>query len=240
MILSEAHPLPLYAQLAGVLRHRIARGEWKLGDKLPSQAALTREFTVARVTVRQAITLLEDDGLLQSRQGKGTFVIAPPGAQRRLHVQTTLGALVAMLQGDVPQVLNVAETEATPALSPRDGTAAPAYVHMHRVHMHDATPYCVISIYLDQRVFRRARKRFRTEVMIPVLMGLPGLVIARAHQTLTIDVADPATATQLAMQPGAPVALVRRVLQDGDGKVIYLGEVTYRGDLVQLDMDLVP
>ena len=239
-MLSEAHPLPLYAQLAGVLRHRIARGEWKHGDKLPSQAELTREFTVARVTVRQAITLLEEDGLLQSRQGKGTFVIAPPGAQRRMNVQTTLGALVEMLRGDVPQVRNVTETEAAPALMPHDGMAAPAYVHMRRVHMHDATPYCVISIYLDRRVFRRARRRFRTEVIIPVLIGLPGLVIARAHQTLTIDVADPTTATQLCMQPGAPVANVRRVFQNEEGTVIYLGEVTYRGDLVQLDMDLVP
>lgn len=239
-MLSNAHPLPLYAQLAGVLRLRIGRGEWKHGDKLPSQAELTREFKVARVTVRQAITLLEDDGLLQSCQGRGTFVTAPPGAQRRLHVHTTLRSLVAMLQGDVPQLQNVIETDAAPQLGPEDGAPAPAYVHMRRVHLHDATPYCVISIYLDTRIFDRARKRFRTEVIIPVLTTLPGVTIAHAQQTLTIDVADPATAAQLGMTPGAPVANVRRVFRGPDGTVIYLGEVTYRGDLVQLDMDLVP
>jgi GntR family transcriptional regulator len=239
-ILSETNPLPLYAQLAELLRARILRGEWAEGDRLPSLEALTREFTVARVTVRQAIGLLQADGLVLSRQGRGTFVTAQPGIGRRLHVQTTLGDLVAMLQGDKPQLLNVDEGSATPALTERDGTPAPGYVYMRRVHMHGETPYCVISIYLDERVFRRAPARFHNEVIIPVLTSLPGLRIARARQRLTIGIADAPTAAHLRMAPGAPVAEVRRVLCDPNGTVIYLGEVTYRGDLIELDMDLVP
>jgi GntR family transcriptional regulator len=74
--LSDSSPLPLYAQIAELLRGRILRGDWKEGDRLPSHEALTREFDVARVTVRQAIMLLEGDGLLTSRRGRGTFVWA--------------------------------------------------------------------------------------------------------------------------------------------------------------------
>ena len=51
-------PLPRYAQLADLLRQRIARGVWKEGDLLPSLDALAAEFGVARVTVRQAIERL--------------------------------------------------------------------------------------------------------------------------------------------------------------------------------------
>ena len=60
------------------------------------------------------------------------------------------------------------------------------------------------------------------------------------HQTLTIGTADPETAGQLGIGVNAPVAYVRRVFRTPDGTVLYLGDVTYRGDLVQLEMDLVP
>jgi len=238
--LSAAHPLPLYAQLAELLRRRIARGDWKEGDRLPSHELLTREFAVARVTVRQAITLLEEDGLVLSRQGRGTFVIARPGAERPLQVQSTLHDLAAMLRGDETQLLNVSESDAAPALTDRDGTAATAYVHMRRIHLREGTPYCVISIYLDAAVFHRAPERFRRELLIPILMSMPGVTIAQAHQVLTIGTADPETAGQLGIAVNAPVAYVRRVFRTPDGTVLYLGEVTYRGDLVQLEMDLAP
>ena len=45
---------------------------------------------------------------------------------------------------------------------------------MRRVHSRDGEPYCVISIYLDERVFRMAPARFRRETVVPVLLELPG------------------------------------------------------------------
>ena len=239
-MLSDSNPLPLYAQLAETLRHRIARGDWTEGDRLPTQDALTREFAVARVTVRQAITLLQQDGLVSSKQGRGTFVLARPGPGKRMQVQTSLSALIDMLRGDEPQMLNLVETASIPRLTDRDGVAAPGYVFMRRVHLRQGTPYCVISIHLDERIFRRAPERFRREVMVPILASLPGVTIARARQRLTIGVADPETAEYLGIALGAPVANVRRVFRNEEGTVIYLGEVIYRGDLVQLDMDLAP
>jgi GntR family transcriptional regulator len=238
--LSAAHPLPLYAQLAELLRQRIARGVWREGDRLPSLKELTREFTVARVTVRQAIGILQSDGLVLSRQGRGTFVTAQPGTERRMHVQTTLGSLVAMLQGDEPRLLNIAEGNAAPNLTDRDGAPAASYVFMRRVHLHDDTPYCVISIHLDEAIFRQAPDRFRSEVMIPILIAMPNVTISQARQTLTIGAASAEIAGHLRIPIDAPVAHVRRVFRDPAGTVIYLAEVVYRGDLVQLDMDLIP
>ncbi len=238
--LSADHPLPLYAQLADVLRQRIERGQWREGDRLPSLEELTREFAVARVTVRQAVGLLETDGLVASRQGRGTFVIVPPGAHHRMHVQTTLESLVTMLQGDEPRLLNIEEGSAMPPLTVRDGTAAAEYVTMRRVHLRDETPYCVISIYLEAGIFRQAPERFRTELMIPTLTSLPSVVIAGARQTLTIGLADAELAGHLRVAVNAPIAHVRRVFRAPDGTVFYLGEVSYRGDLLELEMDLAP
>jgi GntR family transcriptional regulator len=231
-------PIPRYAQLAELFRQRIVRGTWCTGARLPSLDELMKEFDVARVTVRQAIGLLERDGLVSAQRGRGTFVTAQPDAPRRLRVETTLAAMVEMYRGDKPQLLNIVESSGAPALTEDDGKPAARYFHMRRVHSRDGLPYCVISIYIDHRVFRRAPERFRREVVIPVLAELPGLKIARARQTLTIGTADMEVAGHIRVPVNSPIAEVRRVFNSPDGTVMYLAEVIYRGDFIRLDMDL--
>jgi DNA-binding LacI/PurR family transcriptional regulator len=68
----KAHPL--YAQVADKLKQRIGSGEWRDGDPIPSEKALCAEYDVARGTMRQALRLLEDAGVLRREQGRGTFV----------------------------------------------------------------------------------------------------------------------------------------------------------------------
>lgn len=71
---------PLYVQLANVLRDRIRRGEIPVGRRLPSQAELEVETggIVSRRTIKSALEVLADEGLVQGVQGKGVFVIALP------------------------------------------------------------------------------------------------------------------------------------------------------------------
>ena len=111
---------------------------------------------------------------------------------------------------------------------------------MRRVHSRAGEAYCMISIYLDERVFRMAAARFRRETVVPVLLELPKVKIAQARQLLSVGAADVETAGHLGIPVGSPVAEVRRVCNAPDGTVIYLGEVTYRGDYVHYEMDLKP
>ena len=233
-------PMPRYAQLADILRQRIARNRWPTGTKLPSLEALMREFAVARVTVRQAMELLARDGLVSAERGRGTFVTAQPSRSRGLMLQTSLQALADVYRNDTPNLTLIEETAAAPLLLEREGAPAARYRFMRRVHSRNGEAYCVISIFLDERVFRMAPRRFRRETVIPVLLDLPRVTVARAWQALEIGTADVAVARHLGIAVNAPVAEVRRVCQDQHGVVIYLGEVTYRGDYIHLEMDLKP
>jgi GntR family transcriptional regulator len=233
-------PIPRYVQLADLIRQRVDKGEWQPGRKLPSIDELMAQFDVARVTVRQAIALLADEGLLSPERGRGTFVTEKAGARRRLRVETTLGDLVEMYRGDRPEHSTLEESAATPALKTTDGIPAPKYFHMRRVHSRDGERYCVIAIYIDHRVFRRAPARFRRELVLPVLTSLPGLKIASGRQTLTISKADVETSRLLGIPLNAPMAEVRRVLCDENGTIIYCADVSYRGDYIHLEMDLRP
>jgi len=227
-------PMPRYAQLADLLRQRIARGVWASGARLPSLDALTQEFDVARVTVRQAIDLLSREGLVSAQQGRGTFVTGQPAQARSIRLETSLRSLAEVYRHDKPKLTLIEEASVQPRLEAKDGTPAPRYHFMRRVHSRDGQAYCVISIYLDERVFR-----FRRETVIPVLLDLKTR-IARAHQTLRIGTADVEVAGHLGVPVNSPVADVRRVFRAADGTVLYLGEVTYRGDYIDLEMDLKP
>jgi len=232
-------PLPRYLEVAKLLRQRITRGQWQVGDRLPSLQELVKEFDVARVTVRQAMDLLVHEGLVSPQQGRGTFVTAVP-TERQLHTVTTMGELAELYRDSRAQLLNLEEACAAPKLEDNDGKPAQKYFYMRRVHLLDGEPYCVISLYLDDRIFQQAPDRVREELIIPLLMSMPGVTIAKARQRLTIGAADVEEAGHLKLPANSPVALVRRVFNDAEGTAIYLADVIYRGDFVKLEMVMNP
>ena len=65
---------PVYIQIHNQLRENIENGHWKVGQKIPAERELAAEFGVSRMTLRQAIQTLVDEGVLERRVGSGTFV----------------------------------------------------------------------------------------------------------------------------------------------------------------------
>ena len=235
----ERNPLPRYAQVAEVMRNRIRRGVWTRGETIASIDRLMAEFGVGRVTIRQAIQILAREGLLSPEQGRGTFVTAEPGRMRRLLVQSSLADLAGMYRGDAPDLEHIIESDEMPPLADGEGKLATAYRHMRRVHSRGGERYCVVSLYIARPVFDLAPERFRKEVVVPLLLDIPGIAIGRASQTLDIGTADVAVARSLDIALNAPVAEVRRLFVAPDDTVIYVADATYRGDYVHLEMDLL-
>lgn len=85
---------PLYQQLVAALKREIVRGDYPLGTRLPTEAGLCRRFKVSRHTVRQALRQLRDAGLVVSRQGAGTTVIAPERSGEYVHSVASIEELI--------------------------------------------------------------------------------------------------------------------------------------------------
>lgn len=81
-VLDPESPRPLYQQLADHFRRQIDTGVWRAGNRLPPEIEITSQLGVSRGTVRQAMDLLVDQGLLQRTPGKGTFVTIPEARPR--------------------------------------------------------------------------------------------------------------------------------------------------------------
>ena len=87
LLISQTDPRPLYLQVKDQIRHRIAVGELKAGDEIPSIRALAADSRVSVITIKRAYLELEHEGVIQTRQGRGSFVAEDAGLGDRLQAQ---------------------------------------------------------------------------------------------------------------------------------------------------------
>lgn len=235
----QAGSSPLYRQLADVLRQRIAKGIWGVGEIVPSLGALAAEFGVGLITVRQAVSLLVQEGLLRAQQGRGTRVLARPPVHPRVRIEASLAGLAEVYRAAPPELRLLDESESMPVLDAREGKPAARYHHIRRVHVREQQAVSVISLWLDHSIFRISPRRFRKELIIPALLDMAQARIAKATQTLTVSTAGPEAAHALEISENAPVAEVRRVICDHSGTVIYVCDLIYRSDYIKWEVDLL-
>jgi GntR family transcriptional regulator len=142
-------------------------------------------------------------------------------------------------RNDQPTLTLIDEGLAQPAsYPPGSGNPVANYHHLRRVHSREGQRYCVISIYLDETIFRRAPERFRQETVIPVLLDMPQVKIQRASQTLKISVVDVETSELLGVPMSTAVAEVVRVFTGPKGEILYMAEITYKADFIHFEMEL--
>lgn len=138
-------PLPLVDVVAAKLRENLAHA--KVGDKLPTEVALTQELGVSRTTIREAIMLLKSEGLLETRQGSGIFVArrvqrkplqlemenapAPEATAALYELRTAIETAASALAAERRSSADLADLEAAVAAMRDPATRADADVRFH-------------------------------------------------------------------------------------------------------------
>jgi GntR family transcriptional regulator len=236
----EREGVSLYRQVAGLLRGKLEQGAWKVGDRLPALEALMAEYGVSRITLRQAIAMLEQEGLLKRGQGRGTFVTGDASSKRWLMVPTEWNALITHIKGLSGHFVTLGDGPLEPQLRPGEGTPAAAYWHTHRVNYAEGVPYSLASIFLAESIRRKAPAAYRTQVILPLLARHLGKQLGRATQALEVGTADIETARRLNVAVGTPIAKVRRVVTDIQQRVVYCAELAYPASRLRLETNLYP
>lgn len=232
--------VPLYVQLASVMRERIETGYWSEGEKISTIEVLESEFGVARVTVRQAIDMLREEGLVDAQQGRGTFVSGKPKNRHWLNLANDFDSIVESLRNNVMKRVHVEDDAPAPELREGEGQPADAgYVFLRSVQYNDGEPFSVVNLHLARTVFNKDRKRFTHGAALTRIMEMDDLSIAHAYQTVTIGVADPEMAEHLKIGVGEPTADCRLVLIDGDDVAVYVADIHYHRRCFALRVDLM-
>ena len=123
--------VPLHVEVAELLRRQILSGKIKAGDRLPALNELSEKFGVARMTIRQAMDALEDEGLIERYAGKGTFAreVNLP-ARQKLNMKAELSQLQAMVAQLEVMVVGDADQAQIVDVEGR------AFRQMRRIHSH--------------------------------------------------------------------------------------------------------
>lgn len=235
----ERSRVPLYLQVASVMRQRIDTGHWTEGQKISTLEQLAEEFAVARVTIRQAVELLREEGLLDAQQGRGTFVSGKPRNNRWLNLANDIESLLASIRNNVLKRVRIEENAAPPALGEGEGKPARAYAFLRSVQYNSGAPFSVVNLHLDEKIFARDAKRFTRTAALPEIFEMDDVIVAHAYQTFTIGVASPETAELLKIGLGEPTADCRLVLIDARGIAIYVADIRYLKDCFAIHVDLL-
>ncbi len=230
--------ISLYIQVASVMRQRIESNHWKAGQKISTLVELEKEFQVARVTVRQAIEVLREEGLLHCQQGRGTFVADKTLNRHWVKLATDWNVLIASIRENVPKRIKVANPPAFPKLTEGEGKLAPSYVFLSSLQFKNDQPFGVVSVHLADHIYQRDEQAFAEHPALSVLAELKGIKVQHAHQTVIIGSANPETADLLKIALGAPTAECRCVVIDSSGVAIYVADISYRSDAIKLHIDL--
>lgn len=236
-------PNPVYAQIAEALRQTIQQKVYKVGDRIPTEAQLATQFGVNRHTIRSAIALLRDEGLLRVEQGRGTFVISAPiryAIGDRVRYNETLKA-----QGKNPKLklLRITEIIADEAIAPHlDIAPQTPVVVLERLSFADDEPISINSsyfpVYLFPDLVSQVQKIYNTSQQALSISKLLWEVYQCDHLRRSTYISarksKPADARLLQVPIHYPVLVAESVNVNRQGKIIEYGVTRFRSDRMEL------
>ena len=234
-MLDRHSPVPLYRQLQELLRQWIEAGHYKPGDTLPPVPDLESQFAVSRITVRQAIAELAQEGLLQSERGRGTFVREPKITQKLNQISSWAETIQAI--GMMPRTVEIQIEEVEPPTDVKltipvsaDGTV----IRIKRLRYANEEPMCtMINFIRSDYVPNLAREGLIGESLYETLEHRYNITLSHAEETVEATLADKQTAEKLKINKGDPLLVVTRVTYNQIDEPFEVVKVKSRADKYQ-------
>lgn len=227
--------VPQYRQIELALRARVLT--MRPGERLPSDSDLCREFAVSRMTARNAMQRLADDGLVQRIPGRGTFVVEPPShryADRLMafsHEMERQGRRPSSRLLD-REIRPSTDAEARSlALRPADPV-----VVVRRLRRADDVPIAIETAVLVRRTAGEVMVTDLEAGSLHEALARAGLHLRRGNATITAEAATFEDARLLQVDEGDPLLVERRVIADSQGRPIEATESRYPGGRYALDV----
>ncbi len=222
---------PLYLQVAHLLAGRASGGGLTRGDKLPTERTLCAQFGVSRVTLRRALAVLVEEGVLESSAGRGWFVTTgvlgePPNALRSFtetaRIRGITASAVVLLAACESASLDDAEAFNIAPGSP--------VFRLRRVRRLDGVPVACDESRLPLAIAPALVDVDFTVASLYRELENAGAAPVRAEYAIEAAAADPESATWLDLEPGFPVLVAHQSAFASDERLIELSSTVYRAD----------
>ena len=220
---------PQYRQIEQALRERIST--LRPGERLPSDAELCAEFGVSRMTARNAMHRLAEDGLIAREPGRGSFVAEPPAHRRANRLMTFTQEMLRAGRVPSSRVLTRVIRPSTSAEAASLGIPArQPVVHLRRLRQADGEPIALESTVLIGACASAVMTADLAGGSLHETLGRAGIVLRRGTGTISAAAATAADARLLGIRTGDPLLVERRVIVDGHGRRVESTESRYSAD----------
>jgi DNA-binding GntR family transcriptional regulator len=219
--LVQPKPLPLYIRASELLTREIAAGHWQKGDRLPTEAELAKLLGMAVGTVRKALAELAARGLLERRQGSGTYV---RGASRQRSIYEFF-RLERISGGGLPTARlldfrQMAHPDDLSAFGPANGQASAGQSYrLRRLRLLDGKPVALEQIWFDARHKAGLKAADLSEALYLFYKEQLGFWISRVEDQISVAPAPPWAPKDFALPPGQACGLIERKAWSGGNRI---------------------
>lgn len=221
---------PAYLFIHDNLKEAIDQGLWKIGQRLPSERDLAEEFQVSRMTLRQAITVLVEEGILERRVGSGTYV-AGRRVQEKMRGTTSFTEIVTS-QGKMPssKLISYQRQKASQTQANKLGLTTRDYViQMERIRYADNIPLVYEETIIPEKLIKNFNQTDITEHFFQTLSN-HGHEIGKSSQMIYAQNASEKVANFLDIKPGHAVLALTQLSYLKSGHPFEFVRSQYVGD----------
>jgi len=230
-----ASGVALWRQVADGIERAIADGTYPSGERLPGEIEIAETYRVNRHTVRRALAVLAERGLVRAERGSGTYVEAQRLAyplRSRTRFSEIVGAVGQEPRG---QLIEASDDVATRELAKELGLKAGApLIRIEALRLADRTPICVSTSWLSAERFPRAGEIFASVRSMTKLLAHYGIRdYRRASTRITAAIADATDAARLGLALGRPVLVVDATDVDTGGTPLVTKRARFAAERVE-------
>lgn len=235
MKIDKKSPIPIYHQLYEILKKEIKGGVFKAGEYLPSENRIAQNYEVSRLTVRQALSELVEEGMVKKKRGKGTLIVHPKNVENltelrgftddaRISGHTASSVVLENRLVDAPSVV-------TDKLKLPIGSKV---ILLKRLRLLDGTPYAIEWAYInpaaDTRILNILEMDMSKSSLYDFFRNTLKIEMQYADETLEMTRADGENAAFLKIRTGDCVVLRKRFTYTDNEKCVEYVQSLYRGD----------
>jgi GntR family transcriptional regulator len=222
--------VPLYVQIAGLLRKRIESGFYRAGDRLPSENELTSMFNISRTTAQNAIEELERARLTYRTRGKGTFVATPFIGDFSFHSSFTEDMRRRGMEPGT-RVLSLDRKEPPAEMAAKLKMPEGEYFRLVRLRFANNEPMVLQKAFLPGNLFPSLEKQdFEHHYLYEIMRNVYGLQPTWGEAIIEAEGASEEEAISLDVQPGSPVLLIWHLTSNEKHERLEYVRSVYRAD----------
>ena len=226
--------LPVYYQIKNKIQEWIVTKEYSPGERLPSENELAKIFEVSRLTVRQAIALLDQEKLVFRKRGEGTFVTQDSQLIDSLGLEFSgfMDDLFYQVSKSITKSVEIDQVPASKIVQKKLEITDDTVYRVRRVRELNNYLFAYTVNYLPNDIGSQiSQEMLLKESMLKILEEKLGYDFDEAFQTIEASFSDQEVSSRLEVPSGSPILYVERVMYDVNQQPIEYVQSSYRGDL---------